>query len=64
MNKNELYIIYMPRVAAALRELGFKLIKVTPNYKKPQYDVYWFENTPELQKAIPTATEMAKSYKG
>lgn len=55
-----LYIIYMPRVAAALRELGFKIIKVTPNNKKPQYDVYWFEDTPELHKAIPIATQMAK----
>ena len=49
----------MPRVAAALRELGFKLIKVTPNIKKPQYDVYWFENTPELRASIPIAAEMA-----
>lgn len=56
----KLYIIYMPRVAAALRELGFKIVKVTPNIKKPQYDVYWFEDTPALREAIPKATEMAK----
>ena len=42
--ENNLYIIYMPRVAAALRELGFKIVKVSPNQKKPQYDVYWFED--------------------
>lgn len=58
--ETKLYIIYMPRVAAALRELGFKLIKVTPNIKKPQYDVYWFEDTPALHAAIPTATKIAK----
>ena len=60
--KNKLYIIYMPRIAAALREMGFKIIKVSPNIKKPQYDVYWFEDTSELRKAIPTAKEIARKY--
>ena len=58
--ENKLYIIYMPRVAAALRDMGFKLIKTTANVKKPQYDVYWFEDTPALREALPKATEMAK----
>ena len=58
--ENKLYIIYMPRIAAALRELGFPIIKVSPNIKKPQYDVYWFEDTPELHKAIPIAVAKAK----
>jgi len=57
---NKLYIIYMPRVAAALRDLGFKLVKTTANKKKPQYDVYWFEDSPELRAAIPKAARMAK----
>ena len=52
----------MPRIAAALRELGFKIIKVSPNIKKPQYNVYWFENTPELHEALPLAKTMAKNY--
>ena len=60
--ENKLYIIYMPRLAAALREMGFKILKVSPNIKKPQYDVYWFEDTPELRKAIPTAKQKAKQY--
>lgn len=59
---NKLYIIYMPRVAAALRDLGFKLIKTTANIKKPQYDVYWFEDTPELRAAIPQAAAIAKKH--
>ena len=54
------YIIYMPRVACALRELGFKIQKVSPNRNKPQYDVYWFEDTTEFRAAIPKAVEMAK----
>jgi len=60
--ENKLYIIYMPRLAAALREMGFKIVKVSPNIKKPQYDVYWFEDTTELRQAIPAAKERAKSY--
>jgi hypothetical protein len=61
-NQYELYIIYMPRVAAALRDMGFKLIKTTANIRKPQYDVYWFENTPELRAAIPQAAKIAKKH--
>lgn len=60
--ENNLYIIYMPRIAAALREMGFKIIKTTPNIKKPQYDVYWFEDTQELRAAIPKAKERARQY--
>ena len=56
----KLYIVYMPHLAAALRVLGFKIIKVTPNIKKPQFDVYWFEDTPELRAAIPQAKRIAK----
>ena len=59
---DKLYIIYMPRVAAALRDLGFKLIKTTANIKKPQYDVYWFEDTPELRAAVPQAAAIAKKH--
>ena len=58
--ENKLYIIYMPRLAAALREMGFKIIKVSPNIKKPQYDVYWFEDTEAFRKAIPIAVKKAK----
>lgn len=58
--ENKLYIIYMPRVAAALRDMGFKIIKVTANTKKPQYDVYWFEDSPAFRAAIPAAVKIAK----
>ena len=50
----------MPRIAAALRDMGFKLIKTTANIKKPQYDVYWFEDTPQLRAAIPAAAKIAR----
>ena len=58
--ENKLYIIYMPKLAAALRDMGFKIIKVSANIKKPQFDVYWFEDTPELRAAIPAAKRIAK----
>lgn len=61
-NQYELYIVYMPRVAAALRDMGFKLIKTTANIRKPQYDVYWFEDTPELRAAIPQAAKIARKH--
>ena len=56
----KLYIVYMPRLAAALRDMGFKIIKVSANIKKPQFDVYWFEDTPEFRAAIPAAKHIAK----
>lgn len=50
----------MPRVAAALREMGFNIVKVSVNIKKPQYDVYWFEDTAALRAALPVAVRRAK----
>ena len=44
----------------ALRELGYKIVKITPNRMKPQYDVYWFEDSLEFRHSIPIAVEMAK----
>lgn len=58
--ENKLYIIYMPRVAAALRDMGFPIVKVSINNRKPQYDVYWFEDTPAFRAAIPIAVKAAK----
>lgn len=58
--ENKLYIIYMPRVAAALRDMGFPIVKVCANNRKPQYDVYWFEDTPAFRAAIPIAVKTAK----
>lgn len=46
------FTVYMPYFAAELRKKGFKIIKVVPNEKKPQFDAYIFEDTPELQRAF------------
>lgn len=47
-----LFSIFMPRVAAQLQEKGFKLIKTEINKKNPNFLVYKFEDTPELQMAL------------
>ncbi len=61
MSKQNLYIVYMPHLAAALKDMGFKIVKVSANIKKPQFDVYWFEDTPELRAAIPIAKHVMRS---
>lgn len=47
-----LFSIFMPTVAARLKEMGFTLIKTEKNLKNPKYLVYKFEDTPELQMAL------------
>jgi hypothetical protein len=47
-----LYPIFMNTLAFRLERMGFKVIKITPNKKKPQFNVYWFEDTLELHDAI------------
>lgn len=46
------FVVYMPKIAAALRQQGFKILEVIPNEKKPQYDAYVFEDCPEFRKAF------------
>lgn len=50
-------IIYMPWIAAKLRNLGFKLLRTAAHPRKPQYDIYYFENTPELLKVLSEIKE-------
>lgn len=47
-----LYVIYTRRVAVKLRKLGFQIKKVDVNPNKPEFDCYFFEDTPEFQKAL------------
>lgn len=49
-------VIYMPWIAAQLREQGFKLLKTGINPHKPQFDTYIFEETPELLEALTKLT--------
>lgn len=44
--------IYTRKVAYDLRKMGFKILKTEPNERKPEFDVYLFEDTPEFQEAF------------
>ena len=46
------FTIYSLRVADALVNKGFKLIRTGINFNNPQFKVFYFEDTPELQEAV------------
>ena len=48
----ETKIIYSRNVAYELRKQGFKIVRTEPNPRKPQFDMYVFEATPELSEAM------------
>ena len=50
------YIIYTRRLAAELREQGFKFLRLGVNKNFPQFNTYIFENSKELQLAIKAAS--------
>lgn len=55
MNKNydpNIYVCFSKMKAIKLRERGFEIVRTAVNRRFPQYDVYYFDNTPELQKAV------------
>jgi len=44
--------IFTKKLAIYLREQGFRIIDTEVNFKYPKFDVYVFEDTPELTEAI------------
>ncbi len=46
-----LYPIFSRKIAYELEKQGFKVIKIAPNKKKPQFMVYYFNETVELRAA-------------
>ena len=46
------YLIYTKKLALELRRLGFKILRTDINKNYPQYDVYIFKDSEELQRAI------------
>lgn len=48
--------IFNRRLALALRKKGFEIIKTEPNFYKPEFNVYIFENSDELQSALTEIT--------
>lgn len=50
------FAVYSLRIANALANKGFQILGSRVNYKNPKFMVYFFENTPELKKAIEQLT--------
>ena len=48
--------VFTKRLAIKLREQGFKIVRTEVNNKKPQFDIYCFEDSEELREAIKTLT--------
>lgn len=48
--------IFTRRMALYLRQNGFSIIRTEPNRQKPEFDVYIFNDTPQLQQAITEYT--------
>ena len=44
--------IFTKKLAVYLRQQGFRILATEVNYKYPKFDVYLFEDTPELTEAI------------
>lgn len=56
-------IVYSRAIAYQLRLQGFKIIRVGVNPSCPQYDCYYFNNTPELRQALQAAVELIREAK-
>lgn len=51
-NETNIQKIFSKRLALELRRRGFDIIKTEPNNYKPEFNVYIFKNSDELQQAI------------
>lgn len=60
MTEIKTYKIYTRWLAFALRKQGFKIIGTDINEYHPQFDVWLFEDSPELQAAI---SKLSKNHK-
>lgn len=49
--------VFTRKLAIKLREQGFQIVNTVINSKKPQFDIYCFEDTPELRKAVEELTK-------
>jgi hypothetical protein len=50
--------IFNRRLALTLRKRGFEIIKTEPNFYKPEFDVYIFKDSVELQSALTEITQI------
>ena len=54
-------IVFMPRMAYALQDRGFPILRQETNFKNPKYKVFVFEETEEL---IQTMIVLSRKWKG
>lgn len=47
----KLYPIFARHIVLELEKRGFKVVKIAPNKYKAGFNVYYFEETPELRQA-------------
>lgn len=55
------FVIFSKRLAKALVAQGFILKDTRPNYKRPGYYIYLFEDSIELKNAIAKTTKPPKT---
>ena len=63
MANEQIYKVYTRWLAVELRKLGFKILSTEINEYHPQFDIWIFENTEQLHKAILQLTTARKSSK-
>lgn len=49
--------VFTKRLAIKLRERGFQIVATVVNSKKPEFDIYCFEDTAELREAVADLTK-------
>ena len=60
MANNQIYKVYTRWLAVELRKLGFKILSTEINEYHPQFDIWIFEDTEQLHKAILQLTTARK----
>ena len=64
MTNKQIYRIYTRWLAVELRKLGFKIVGTDVNEYHPEFTVWLFEDSEELQAAIPSLNKAHKSEGG
>lgn len=52
INKDRLFTVYSQKLAGQLMIKGFRLVDIDRNYRYPSKNVFLFDNTDVLRKAI------------
>lgn len=57
------WTVYSKWLARGLRRQGFKQLRIEVNHKHPQYNVWVFENSTDLQIAMLCLTEQREEWR-